>query len=106
MTARAIRRSRRREKIRGVCSDQIVVGDAANKLRTLRMADIHKIDKRYEELKSVQWAELLDAWDEFYRGSGYLPKTISHAIEAVHLAFIQNRMKLNGYFDPEAIEDL
>jgi hypothetical protein len=104
--ARIIRRKNRKKKIRDLCRDQVIVGDAANKLRTMRLADIHKIDKKYNTLKAIQWAELLDAFDELYQGSAYLPKSVSDAIEAIHLAFIQNRTNVEIYFNPEAVEDL
>ena len=101
------RRGGRREsrKARGhrIERNQIKVGEAVNKIRMINSARITKIDEAYKALKLIQWEEFVEAYDELWRGSCYVPLVYSQALDRINAAIERERALLNAYF--ESLQD-
>ncbi len=96
---RSVRRASRATRASEIERNQRKVGDAVNKIRTIKRARLTVIDEAYKSVKLVQWDEFVEAFDELWRGSAYIPAIYSHALDRIEVAIEKERALLMSYFE-------
>ena len=76
--------------------------DTSKRLALVAKSIQRQVEKDFANTKQGQWQGFLESWARLHRGSGYLPKHVSDALESIHCSIMREAQEMEAYFDKKS----